>query len=161
MRSAWLAIAFVLALSASSVGWMPPAAAQPAAPRPHIVYILSDDHGWKDVGVHGSDIKTPSIDQLAQSGARFEQFYAQPMCTPSRAALLTGHYLNLAEDPAEKTNLAGSNPQKVAELQQRIEALAREAVPPLILRAALGAVKPVRFGSVALPGEEQDLEKQP
>jgi arylsulfatase A-like enzyme len=68
---------------------------------------------------------------------------------------------NLAEDPVEKTNLAGENPEKVAELQQRIEALAREAVPPLILKEAFGAVKPVLFGSVALPGEEQALEKQP
>jgi hypothetical protein len=51
--------------------------------------------------------------------------------------------------------------QKVAELQQRIEALAREAVPSLILREALGVVKPLLFGSVALPGEEQALEKQP
>jgi hypothetical protein len=69
--------------------------------------------------------------------------------------------LNLAEGPAEKTSVAGKNPQKVAGLQQRIEALAREAVPPLILREALGAVKPLLFGSVALPGEEQALEKQP
>ena len=62
------------------------------ASRPHIVYIVTDDQGWKDVGFHGSDIKTPSIDALAQGGARLEQFYAQPMCTPSRAALMTGRY---------------------------------------------------------------------
>lgn len=68
---------------------------------------------------------------------------------------------NLAEDPAEKTDLADKNPQKVAELQQRIEALAREAVPPLILREALGVVKPLLFGSVALPGEERAFERQP
>jgi arylsulfatase A-like enzyme len=71
---------------------MPLAAAELTAPRPHIVYIVSDDQGWKDVGFHGSAIKTPSIDQLAQGGARLEQFYAQPMCTPSRAALMTGRY---------------------------------------------------------------------
>ena len=53
---------------------------------------MSDDQGWKDVGFHGSDIRTPSIDRLAQGGARLEQFYAQPMCTPSRAALMTGRY---------------------------------------------------------------------
>ena len=41
---------------------------------------------------HGSDIKTPHLDQLAQAGARLEQFYVQPMCTPTRAALLTGRY---------------------------------------------------------------------
>jgi len=67
---------------------------------------------------------------------------------------------NLAQDPAEKTNLADQHPQKVAALQQRIEALAREAVPPLILTEALGVVKSVLFGSVAFPDEE-NLEKQP
>jgi arylsulfatase A-like enzyme len=67
-----------------------PAIAQQEATRPNIVYIMSDDEGWKDVGFHGSDIKTPNIDQLARGGARLEQFYAQPMCTPSRAALMTG-----------------------------------------------------------------------
>lgn len=92
MKSAQLVLAFVLAVSASGFGWVPWAAAQPAAPRPHIVYIMSDDQGWKDVGFHGSDIKTPNIDQLAQGGARLAQFYAQPMCTPSRAALMTGRY---------------------------------------------------------------------
>lgn len=66
------------------------ARAQGAAPN--IVYIISDDGGWKDVGYHGSDIKTPNIDRLAVEGARLEQFYAQPMCTPSRAALMTGRY---------------------------------------------------------------------
>lgn len=60
--------------------------------RPHIVYILADDLGWKDVGFHGSDIKTPNIDQLAKTGTRLESFYAQPMCTPTRACLMTGRY---------------------------------------------------------------------
>ena len=59
---------------------------------PNIVYIISDDQGWKDVGFHGSDIKTPNLDALAVSGARLEQFYTQPMCTPTRAALMTGRY---------------------------------------------------------------------
>jgi arylsulfatase A-like enzyme len=60
--------------------------------KPNIVYIVSDDQGWKDVGYHGSDIKTPNIDKLAAGGTRLEQFYAQPMCTPTRAALMTGRY---------------------------------------------------------------------
>jgi arylsulfatase B len=79
-------------IGSSSLAWAPSAAAQTAAPRPHIVYILADDLGWKDVGFHGSDIKTPNLDKLAQGGARLEQLYAQPMCTPSRAALMTGRY---------------------------------------------------------------------
>ena len=63
-----------------------------AADKPNIVYIVADDLGWKDVGYHGSDIQTPNLDILAASGARLEQFYAQPMCTPTRAALMTGRY---------------------------------------------------------------------
>ena len=60
--------------------------------NPNILYIVSDDLGWKDVGYHGSDIKTPNLDALAKSGARLEQFYAQPMCTQTRAAIMTGRY---------------------------------------------------------------------
>jgi len=69
-----------------------PAAAQQSASRPNIVYIIADDLGWADVGFHGSDIKSPSLDKLAQDGVRLEQFYVQPMCTPTRAALMTGRY---------------------------------------------------------------------
>jgi arylsulfatase A-like enzyme len=60
--------------------------------KPSIVYIVADDLGWKDVGFHGSDIKTPNLDKLAAGGARLEQYYAQPMCTPTRACLMTGRY---------------------------------------------------------------------
>jgi arylsulfatase A-like enzyme len=68
------------------------APAMAADNKPNILYIVSDDQGWKDVGYHGSDIKTPTIDKLAATGARLEQFYAQPMCTPTRACLMTGRY---------------------------------------------------------------------
>ena len=60
--------------------------------KPNILYIVADDLGWKDVGFHGSDIKTPNIDKLAETGVRLEQFYVQPMCTPTRACLMTGRY---------------------------------------------------------------------
>jgi arylsulfatase B len=64
-----------------------------AAPKPHIVHIVADDLGWKDVGFNGcTDIKTPNIDALAAGGAKLTQFYAQPMCTPTRACLMTGRY---------------------------------------------------------------------
>jgi arylsulfatase A-like enzyme len=61
-------------------------------PKPHIVYLMADDLGWKDVGFHGSEIKTPNLDRLAASGARLEQFHVQPVCSPTRAALMTGRY---------------------------------------------------------------------
>jgi arylsulfatase A-like enzyme len=90
VRYSCLVVATVVLLGGTGAG--PAAAAQEAAPRPHIVYILADDQGWKDVGFHGSDIRTPTLDALARGGARLEQFYAEPMCTPSRAALMTGRY---------------------------------------------------------------------
>ena len=60
--------------------------------KPNIVMILADDMGWMDVGYHGSEIKTPNLDRLAEEGARLNQFYVMPACTPTRASMLTGRY---------------------------------------------------------------------
>ncbi|MEM7740429.1 MAG: arylsulfatase [Pseudomonadota bacterium] len=57
---------------------------------PNIVIILADDLGWRDVGYNGSEIQTPTIDQLAGAGITLHRFYVQPSCSPTRAALLTG-----------------------------------------------------------------------
>ncbi len=62
------------------------------ASPPNIVIFLADDLGWNDVGYHGSDIKTPFIDQLADEGTQLNPFYAMPACTPTRASLMTGRY---------------------------------------------------------------------
>jgi arylsulfatase len=67
----------------------------PAAPArtPNIVFILCDDLGFGDLGVYGSKIRTPNFDRLASEGVRFTNFCAaDPVCSPSRAALLTGRY---------------------------------------------------------------------
>ena len=71
-----------------------PAGAQDAAPapRPNVVIILADDLGNADLGYRGSDIQTPNIDRLASEGVRLESFYGMPVCTPSRAELMTGRY---------------------------------------------------------------------
>ena len=64
-----------------------------AAARPNILVILADDLGYADVGfTGGKDIKTPNLDKLAAAGARLEQFYVQPLCSPTRASLMTGRY---------------------------------------------------------------------
>ncbi len=60
--------------------------------RPNIIMILADDLGNADLGYRGSDIKTPNIDQLAKEGVRLESFHGMPVCTPARAALMTGRY---------------------------------------------------------------------
>src|SRR5215470_4892585 len=72
------------ALLASGIGagMSTPAFADTAPPN--IVYIIADDLGSKDVGFRGgADIKTPNLDKLAKEGAILEQYYAQPMCTPT------------------------------------------------------------------------------
>ena len=57
---------------------------------PNIVVIVADDLGYSDIGVLGSEIKTPNIDRLAERGTLFSRFYTAPTCSPTRAMLLTG-----------------------------------------------------------------------
>src|SRR5438270_10269 len=58
--------------------------------KPNIVIIISDDLGWRDVGWHDSEIKTPNLDKLARAGVRLERHYVYPTCSPTRAGILTG-----------------------------------------------------------------------
>lgn len=61
--------------------------------RPNIVLIMADDMGFECLGVNGSTVyRTPNLDRLASTGARFEQCYSQPLCTPSRVKIMTGKY---------------------------------------------------------------------
>ncbi len=71
----------------------------PAADRPNIVMIFTDDQGWHDVGCYGSEIPTPNIDALSERGMKFTQFYAaSSICTPSRYGLLTGRFPTRSHD---------------------------------------------------------------
>jgi len=59
-------------------------------PRPNIVIILADDLGWADVGFNGGKIATRHLDRLAREGVRLDHFYTTPLCSPTRAGLMTG-----------------------------------------------------------------------
>lgn len=82
------AASFVVAVASAA----PPTGDDGASQRPHIVLLVADDLGWGDVGYHDSKIATPNIDALAQRGVRLNQFYVQPVCSPTRGALMTGRY---------------------------------------------------------------------
>ena len=79
----------------------PSEAAEGSAAKPNILVILVDDLGWGDLGCYGApDLKTPNIDRLAAEGMRFDNFHAScPVCSPTRAALLTGRYPDLVGVP--------------------------------------------------------------
>ncbi len=61
-----------------------------AAERPNLVIFVADDLGFNDVGYHGSEIRTPNIDRLVAEGVELDRFYSFPVCSPTRAALMTG-----------------------------------------------------------------------
>ena len=60
--------------------------------QPNIIFILADDLGWNDVSWHNKEMPTTRMEALAEEGVILEQAYSQQVCTPSRAALLTGRY---------------------------------------------------------------------
>ncbi len=92
---------FVLVSAALQAVMLVAKAAEPALPPPNILVILADDLGYGDLGCYGAgDLQTPHIDQFAKDGVRFENFYANcPVCSPTRASLLTGKYPELVGVP--------------------------------------------------------------
>jgi arylsulfatase A-like enzyme len=80
-RQVWLSIFAVATLAIFAPAW---------AKRPNIVVMLADDWGYSDVGAFGSEIHTPHLNQLAQSGTRFSNFHVSASCSPTRSMLLTG-----------------------------------------------------------------------
>lgn len=61
-----------------------------AGATPNVVFMMADDLGWNDVGYHGSEIQTPNIDALVKQGVELDRYYAFPLCSPTRVALMTG-----------------------------------------------------------------------
>ena len=60
--------------------------------QPNILFILADDFGYDDIGLHTDDIKTPNLDSLFQNGIELTNYYVQATCSPTRGALMTGRY---------------------------------------------------------------------
>jgi arylsulfatase A-like enzyme len=87
-------LALAAAASAATAGTSIWGAASEPTTRPNLLVILADDLGWGDLSCYGAkDLRTPNIDRLAAEGVRFEDFYANcPVCSPTRAALMTGCY---------------------------------------------------------------------
>ena len=79
----WLALTTILCAATGCA---------PGADRPNIVIIVADDLGWADVSFHGLQIRTPHIDRLAREGVELDRFYVAPVCSPTRAGLMTGRY---------------------------------------------------------------------
>ena len=79
----FLAACFVSACLLTPLGF--------TAEQPNIIVIVADDLGWADVGFHGNEqIATPALDRLAAEGVQLDRFYTTPICSPTRAALMTG-----------------------------------------------------------------------
>ncbi len=82
LRRDWLKAAAAPALATAA-----------AAPKPNVILILTDDQGYGDLGCHGNDkIRTPNLDHLARESVELAQLHSSPVCTPTRASLMTGRY---------------------------------------------------------------------
>lgn len=77
-----------------------------SAATPNVVLILADDLGWNDVGFHGAKNKTPHLDRLVKTGVELTHQYVNPMCSPTRAALLSGRYASRFGVTAAQNNRA-------------------------------------------------------
>lgn len=87
----WLAYGFMLFAIATEAHAAVPTSAT-AVTRPNIVLIVADDLGWNGVGYHDGFVKTPNVDRIAREGVQLDRFYVSPMCSPTRAGLMTGRY---------------------------------------------------------------------
>jgi arylsulfatase len=92
--TSWTLIVACLALSPRLA--LPQSPDAGTDPRPNILLIVADDLGYADLGAYGSSIRTPNIDVLAQRGIRFSQFHTAPLCSPTRAMLMSGNNNHVA-----------------------------------------------------------------
>ncbi len=103
MKRSFFFVILIVVVGVCSLAYTPK---PKAAKRPNVIIIYTDDQGYADMNIYGSkDLYTPNMDALAKTGVRFTQFYAAaPICSPSRASLLTGRYPQRAGLP----NMASS-----------------------------------------------------
>lgn len=107
----------------------PTASASGVVPTPNVLLVIADDLGRGDLAMYGGDIATPSLDRLAAEGVRFDTAYvASPVCTPSRAGLLTGVHparsgveFNLGA-PTEALDEGRGLPRSIATVAERVKA---------------------------------------
>ena len=109
------------------------AATATADQRPNFLIIMADDLGFTDIGVFGSEIRTPNIDELAAESLRFTQFYASPNCSPSRSMLMSGldnHFAGFGTMQEHLADNQRGNPGFEGYLHERVATL------PQVLSAA-------------------------
>ncbi len=104
-RRSFLKAGIAAAVCGSAVRQSRVCSAESPSSKPNIVIFFTDDQGYNDVGCFGSPfIRTPNFDRMAREGMKFTSFYAQPVCGPSRAALMTGCYPIRVGEPGNKKN---------------------------------------------------------
>ncbi len=106
-----------------STPWWPPAPHAPPG-APNVVVILLDDLGFSDFGCYGAEIRTPHVDALAAAGLRFSNYTTVPMCTPARAALLTGRNPHAVGSGWLTFNLPGYPGYQAGEIAREVPTLA-------------------------------------
>ena len=138
MKGIWIAALGVLVLASLL---RVDAQEKPAATKPNIILILSDDVGLGDIGCCGGPFKTPQIDSLAKGGTRFEYCYSTPLCGPSRCQLLTGRY-------PFRTGLINNNSHNAIQPGREI------MIPTVLKKAGYVTASVGKWGQMCLgPGE--------
>ena len=98
--------------------------------RPNILVFLSDDMGWGQPGFNGgTEVATPNMDRLANKGVKLTQFYVQPVCSPTRASLMTGRYA-WKNGMELRTEYAASNGMLLDERTRSLRPCATPATRP-------------------------------
>ena len=120
---------------AGSVPYWPPRPAPPSG-APNVVVMLVDDVGFSDIGCFGSEIRTPALDALAAQGVRFVNFHVNPMCSPTRASLLTGmnaHAVGIGHVAQDDPGYPGYRSELAADIATAAERFRAEGYATLMV----------------------------